>query len=156
MATRLPETVTRNAMAEMFGVSPQRVGQLAALGVFKKAPNGGYFIEGAVPAYVEFRAAAAAKRKHPELDRAKQLEFERVVAKLRREDAQLITMKETLETAEDMIAKFLVAYRSIPGRLAEGSALRKSLESAMPEYVAELQKQLREQVEALKAGREYT
>lgn len=153
MIDRLPDTLTRNAMAAMFSISPQRVSQLTALGVFRKSPDGGYLIEGAVTEYAEFKAAAAAKRQHQDgMAGIKQRQLERLEAQIRREDAELITVAETREMGETMVRRFLEAYRSIPGRFEAGSPLRKGLESAMPGYVAELEEQLWEPMETLRAG----
>lgn len=153
MPSKMPDTVTRNELATLFSISPQRVSQLAAAGVFRKGPDGGYLIEGAVPAYADFKAAAAAKRQRQDgMDGIKQRQLERLEAQMRREDTQLITMAEALEFGETMIAKFLEAYRSIPGRLEEGTELRKGLESAMPQYVEELESQLRGPMRALRTG----
>lgn len=149
---RLPTTITRNEMAAMLSISPQRVSQLTAAGVLKRSPDGGYVVAGSAGAYAEFRAQAVAKRQHPELDRSRQLELERLEARLRREERGLITMAETIETGEAIVTKFVEAYRSIPGRLEEGTALRQGLESAMPGYVSELEKHLRQPIKAMKAG----
>lgn len=153
MPSKLPDTITRNAMAALLQVTPQRVSQLTALGVLKRASKDGYIVTGSVGAYADFRAEATAKRRHQDsMAGIKQRQLERIEAQIRREDAQLITISEALEFGDRMIAKFLEAYRSIPGRLDTGSALRKSLESAMPGYVAELDEQLREPMKTLRAG----
>ena len=154
MTTSLPTTATRNEMAAMFSISPQRVSQLAALGVFRKSPDGGYFIEGAVPAYAEFRANAAVKRQNQSgMDGLRLQQLRRLEMQLRREDAELITREEAVETAHAMIDAMVASVLTIPSRLEAGSALRASCESAIPRYAKELERDLLKCIEPLEAAR---
>ncbi|CDX39191.1 hypothetical protein MPLA_290068 [Mesorhizobium sp. ORS 3359] len=121
--------VSQQELAPMLGITTRRVRQIVADGWFSANDEGKYVLRDAIAGYGAMMKAAAERRHNPTNDRLNTAKAEMVEARIRKFDADHITMAEALALFDDVSGAFLGMMNGLPALITTDPRERERIDA---------------------------
>lgn len=114
----IPLEVGARAIADLIGISTQRLGQLVKAGVLPKAARGRYHTHAVVAAYLDFRVGESARRDRSQsTDALRDARAAEIRLRIAKQERELIPLEETMADFEEMTGMFVTMLETLPAQI---------------------------------------
>lgn len=123
---KLPDSISKNALASLIGITPTRVAQLDREGVFVRVARGKYQLQDAVKAYCSrLRQTAQGGATSSAADEVRRLRAHELRLRIAERERELIPMTEAMSAVDAICGRFREAFESLPARLSRNLVQRR-------------------------------
>ncbi|MEI9403557.1 hypothetical protein [Mesorhizobium argentiipisi] len=106
--------VSQQELAQTLGITTRRIRQIVAEGWFSANDDGRYVLRDAIASYGAMMKGAAERRNNPTSDRLNAAKAEMIQSRIRKFDADHITMTEALQSFDEVSDDFLGMLKGLP------------------------------------------
>ena len=150
---KMPDAVIQKDLAKILGLTDRRVRDMVSEGILERTGRSEFPIAENVKRYLDYKVRLAVEAAAPPAADGLRLKREEQLAiRIGREDRQLITLQEAIETVDAVVGHFMQTIAGLPARLTRDVGERKRIEAQLDEIRQQLSDDFGKEARALETG----